>query len=178
MKERLSAVMDGDTGVSGSSELIQRVGGDSELDEHWHAYCLIGDALRGEKSLASDFVPRVMEALEKEPTVLAPVSPSKRHGGRANRWMAVAASVMGVAVVGWMALTVNQDATEPSRAVQAVASVKQPTKVVQPVSATADVVDAHREYLFIHQVSTHSGQIPGVARYVRSVSEVGTGGAR
>jgi len=176
MKERLSAVMDGDPAMDRPDDVLARLGTDSELRECWQTYCLIGDAMRGERVDAEGFVSRVMGALDDHPTVLAPVRRRTLEKGLLpQRLLPLAASVMGVAAVGWIATSIgtSDKASEP-RAVQAVAQVASPLPVRN--SATVAAVDPHREYVFVHQASSRNSPLPGVAQYVRSVSEVQGGG--
>lgn len=174
MKERLSAAMDGEVELGGSGNLLSRIHGDSELRERWQTYCLIGDALRGDGSKEGDFVGRVMAALDGEPTALAPRVATARPGRArwADRVLPIAASLMGVAAVGWMATAFQAESAGDGRAVQPVASLGQAAAQVDRVPVTNQSMDPHREYVFIHQASSRSSPIPGIAQYVRSVSEV------
>ncbi len=177
MKERLSAVMDGDPAMDRTEDVLARLGTDSELRECWQTYCLIGDAMRGEGSGAGGLVDRVMGALDDDPTVLAPVRRrAAEKASLAQRLLPLAASLMGVAAVGWIASSIGttDKATEP-RAVQAVAQVVSSVPVRSSTAVAA--VDPHREYVFVHQAASRNSPLPGVAQYVRSVSEV-QGGSR
>lgn len=71
--------------------------------ERWRAYGLIGDGLRGEDVDRPDMTASVMARLAEEPVVLAPrnLKAAPRH----HPLLALAASVAGVAVVGWVALS-------------------------------------------------------------------------
>jgi sigma-E factor negative regulatory protein RseA len=93
---------------------------DGELEEHevraaiqaslndpgsWRLYGLIGDGLRGEPVDVPDMTASVMSRIGDEPVVLAPRNLKTRQ--RHHPLLALAASVAGVAVVGWVALTGN-----------------------------------------------------------------------
>ncbi|MCB1890170.1 MAG: anti-sigma 24 factor [Rhodocyclaceae bacterium] len=173
MSEQVSAVLDGDVDADALARLVARLGSDSELRERWDTYCLIGDAMRGDAAAPSGLVTGVMAALETEPTILAPARTEASDGaGWSQRVLPIAASVMGVAVVGWMAMTLGNDREAAPSAVQSVARISQPeSRPVQPV-ASRQAIDPHREYVFIHQASSRNSPLPGVAQYVRSVSEV------
>jgi sigma-E factor negative regulatory protein RseA len=96
---------------------------DGELEEHevraaikasvrdqdgWRMYALISDGLRGDCPNAPDLTAGVMSRLREEPVVLAPrVLGSRTHH---HPLLALAASVAGVAVVGWLALAGNPQA--------------------------------------------------------------------
>lgn len=165
--------MDGDGSVTEPGELIEKLGADSELQESWHTYCLIGDALRGEAIRSAGFVSRVMDALEHEPTVLAPPqSRRRRSSGFADRLLPVAASVMGVAVVGWIALSLDQGEAHPPAAARPLAAGPASLASAPAPASVGSPIDTHREYVFIHQASSRNGPLPGLAQYIRSVSEI------
>lgn len=77
----------------------------ASLDDYarWHTYCVIGDSLRGEPVGAPDMTARVMARIAEEPVVLAPRNLKPRP--QSHPLLALAASIAGVAVVGWVALT-------------------------------------------------------------------------
>ena len=181
MKEKVSALLDGALDDNASSRMLESLKRDGALRRNWENYCLIGDVLRDEDVLSSDFTSKVMLCLEDEPTVLAPV---RRDVG--NNWvrhlMPIAASVMGVAAVGWVAMTLNvsgQDAIQ-------VAAIKAPALVVaaqesagvRAAAVSTSVEPSEREYLFAHQAMAPSAAMPGVALYVRTVSDARAAGER
>ena len=83
-----------------SARVFESIKRDAGLREDWERYCLIGDVLRDESSLSAGFTDKVMASLDGEPTVLAPVR--RERSAWAARLMPIAASVMGVAAVGWL----------------------------------------------------------------------------
>jgi sigma-E factor negative regulatory protein RseA len=70
-KEQISALMDGDLS---DAEVLNELEMDSDLQDTWGRYHLIGDAMRGDLpvNLQLDFSDSIMAALEDEPTILAP----------------------------------------------------------------------------------------------------------
>lgn len=106
MRQRLSALLDGELDAAESRTLLSDIGRGGALHAAWSEYRLIGDALRAEPALATDMTTRVMAALQGEPAILAPRRPQT---GTALWWhahhpaWALAASVSGVAVVAWLA---------------------------------------------------------------------------
>ncbi|WP_447834277.1 RseA family anti-sigma factor [Aeromonas veronii] len=70
-KEQISALMDGDLS---DAEVLNELEMDSDLQDTWGRYHLIGDAMRGDLpvNLQLDLSDRIMAALEDEPTILAP----------------------------------------------------------------------------------------------------------
>lgn len=70
-KEQISALMDGDLH---DAALLDELGMDSDLQDTWARYHLIGDAMRGDLpvNLQLDLSDSIMAALDDEPTILAP----------------------------------------------------------------------------------------------------------
>ena len=70
-KEQISALMDGDLS---DAEVLHELEMDSDLQDTWGRYHLIGDAMRGDLpvNLQLDLSDSIMAALEDEPTILAP----------------------------------------------------------------------------------------------------------
>lgn len=70
-KEQISALMDGDLS---DAEVLNELEMDSDLQDTWGRYHLIGDAMRGDLpvNLQLDLSDSIMAALEDEPTILAP----------------------------------------------------------------------------------------------------------
>jgi len=164
--DRLSALMDGELDVADSKREIQRLENDPELTEEWRTYHLIRDALRDELDLSPGFAGKVHARLEQEPTVLAPrrlvPQPVVRHA------LPIAASVAGVAVVAWLAL--SSPVTTGPRAF--VADLRGGPELQQGVAAIP-AGTRHAgipEYLVAHQEFSPSTAMQGVVSYVRAVS--------
>ena len=160
--EKISALMDNELGGQDGHQAILRLGDSPEARECWATYHLIGDAMRGQH-VALDVTAGVAQALEAEPTVLAP-----RRNNRSSRDMtfalSAAASLSAVAVVGWMAFA-TQTATQSPAELAAAAS---PAVEAQLVSAPAN--GAVNEYLLAHQGVSPSSSLQGVAPYIRTIS--------
>ncbi|HRP75396.1 MAG TPA: sigma-E factor negative regulatory protein [Rhodocyclaceae bacterium] len=176
MKDELSALLDGDLDEASARPVFESIRRDPALVEKWNAYCLIGDALRGDAAGFSDVSERVMARIRGEPTLLAPPATAAAEQ-RAPGWrsaMPVAASVMGVAAVGLVAFTLYSQPDDQLRHATAPGSVqtveRAPVRSVVPVTS-ADREDAHRKYVFVHQAMSGGGPIPGAVQYVRTVSE-------
>lgn len=179
MKSDVSALMDGAQETAPAQTLFDRLGRDRDLRDAWSRYHLIGDVLRGSTYGGMDVTRRVMDQLADEPTVLFPRR--RPRSMERNRWsrylMPLAASVMGISAVGWVAQTLN------SPSMPLVAAVKPPTTVAQradrqsapPVMPTdaiepADVSQV-RHYLFAHQGYSLESSFQGIPPYVRTVSD-------
>lgn len=179
MNEKLSALFDGhlDDDDAVTRPIFDALRQDRALREKWGTYCLIGDALRGETQ-GSDLVGHVLARLDGEPTVLAPAlrpraAPRSTRLGRVV--LPVAASVMGVTAVGWV-----MQSMQPAPGPLDVAA-KPGNRVGGMVAAVAPPGtpdDPLRSYVFAHQAMTGDSPIPGVAQFVRTVTEVRQGSDR
>lgn len=186
MKDKLSALIDGDLDENTMRPVFDRLRRDDLLRKDWEAYCLIGDLIRGDRAGSVDFVGRVMAGLDAEPTLLAPAA-SAVAAVRRSAWqslMPIAASVMGVAAVGLVAATLySQDAgvSPATVAVQRIAAQPLLAGSAQmggrTSGAQAPVDDPMREYVFAHQ-GVSGGPMPAAVQYVRTVSAQGAGAGR
>lgn len=156
MKTDVSAMIDNELDRSSQHAVLIRMRGEKELRGSWDEYLLIGDVLRRSPSLTTNLTRSVMDALRDEPAIL--VVP-RRPAPRLLRSMtALAASVAGVVVVGWLALS------SPASQTSVALSAKTPGSHVaaQPVRM--------QEYLMAHQAYSPSSRIQGGASYIRTVS--------
>jgi sigma-E factor negative regulatory protein RseA len=164
MKEKLSALIDGELQSDSLHAHLGRLRADPELRGAWDTYHLIGDALRGHVS--PGIADRVVARLREEPTVLAPRqerSPSGRLGWYA---MSAAASVAAVALVVWTASpgwrAESQLAASPDTATLASPA---------PVALVSSVAPPEIEnYLLAHRPYSHTSAMQGIAPYGRSVA--------
>src|SRR3954471_9959132 len=103
MNDKISQLMDGELDDRAAADTIRTLSGESEARDTWRMYHLISDTMRDTPVLSAGFAARVGEKLAAEPTVVAP----KRLKQQPGRWFAVpaaaAASLAGVALVGWLA---------------------------------------------------------------------------
>lgn len=167
MKPDISALLDDELEQGAASRTIDALRRDRELQEAWNVYHLIGDTLRRSPSYSSDLSSKVMARLAEEPVLFAPSAQPKRTPLRFA--MPLAAAVMGMAAVGWVALSLN--APQP---VELAAKPRLVGEQVVPV-AEPSPSGALKEYLVAHQAHSPSGGIQGVAPYVRTVSEIHKG---
>jgi sigma-E factor negative regulatory protein RseA len=174
MKAKISALMDGELEALELSEPMSALGTDAEAFETWRTYHLISDALQGRTFLASGCLRRVVARLAEEPALIGPL-PADVVRPERSRWFvpsALAASVAAVALVGWMALSPQQDTgllavpvaqtPEPAQVAIARGAPQAPARV--PMTA------ATRDYLIAHQVFSPRNSLQGMAPYVRSVA--------
>lgn len=167
MKSDISALLDDELEPGQAGRMIDALRRDRELREAWRIYHLIGDAMRHSPCCEIDLSEKVMARLEQEPVLLAPAALPRRPPSRLA--LPIAAAVMGMAAVGWVALSLN--APQPVE----VAARPDLTKVQVPAAETTSS-GALKEYLVAHQAHSPSGGIQGVAPYVRTVSEIRQGG--
>ena len=158
MKEKLSALMDGELDDKSAAAVIEELGRDPEAAQAWRTYQLISDAIRESELLSPDFTARLSERLSKEPTVLAPRAMQRAP----QRWFAAsaAASVLAaVGLVGWLAFAPQPQVAAPV----AQAPEQKPNIVPMPTAAN--------DYLLAHQGFSPRLSLQGMAPYVRTVSE-------
>jgi sigma-E factor negative regulatory protein RseA len=189
MKADVSALMDGALEDPSQSSVLNSLGRDPQLRRAWSEYHLIGDVLRRSPRLSSDVTARVMARLADEPTVLAPRAAARRSPVLRYA-LPLAASVMGVGAVAWVAQTLNAPEAVQVAALKPAApsasgtgtpavAVPQPEAAAVPVVEEVDATKASqvKPYLFAHQSYSPVG-IHGVANYVRIVSDTREGPAR
>ena len=144
--------------------------------DSWRIYGLIGDGLRGESVDVRDLTASVMSRLGEEPVVLAPrkLKVAPRH----HPLWALAASVAGVAVVGWVALTGTPQSSSPALPLAAIEKEKLMTRAnaVPPAPTLAQAQPAGsvpgdlHEYLLAHHAQGASSRLGDSTRQIRTVS--------
>lgn len=168
MKSEISALLDGELAPDAAERVINTLRQQADLRREWETYHLIGDALRRSPALSPHFSDRVMACLAREPTVLAP---PRAKSGVLRFALPLAASVMGVGTVAWVALSFN--APQPVRVAAALPTSQQAAQTPAPKLAAAQVSrEALKGYLVAHEAHSPGGRIQGVAPYVRTVSEM------
>lgn len=161
MTNEISALVDGELGAGEEKPLFADLRQEQELRRRCCEYRLIGEAMRGEPGLGRDIAVQVMAAVREELVVLAP-QPRRTVVSQHPLW-ALAATVAGVAVVGWVAFG-PQGAIAPRSGQEMVAIKRVPamqgTQLVQakpmqpvvppvPVAQVASVRDV-RDYAQAH----------------------------
>ena len=164
MKDRLSALMDGELDDNSAAEVIQALGKDDDAVRTWRTYQLISDAMRQSRLLSADFTARFSERLAKEPMVVAPRAQLGKFQPQSRKWVAMsaAASLAAVGLVGWVAFG-PQPQVNPAPVAQAPAMETKPNLVPLPSAAN--------DYLLAHQGFSPRVSLQGMAPYVRTVSE-------
>lgn len=167
MNEQISAWIDGELSESEARRVHDVVARQAAMQGQCGTLWLIGDVMRNESMLPTDFTERVMAALNEEPTVLAPVLvlPQRIDHASNSRWMPLAAAVAGIAVVAWVALS-GTTARQIAAPVVANAS---PLSEQIALKAGVRQVEDDRPYLMAHQAYGPGVQMAGVSGYVRPV---------
>lgn len=165
MTKELSALLDGELEIHEEPTLWAAMRATPHLRQTWQSYKLIGDAIRNEGGLARDITGKVMGELADEPVVLAPRSRSARKWP--NAVMAMAASVAGIAVVGWLALGHQLQQGELASLAQ---KGKSQTVTTAPAPGQAQGM---QEYVLAHQANAPGFHLQGGAQHIRTVSAAG-----
>lgn len=166
MTKELSALFDNELEVHEEPALWVALKAEPYLRERWQNYKLIGDALRDEQNLACDITVDVMRALADEPVILAPQK--KRATTWSSAIMAMAASVAGIAVVGWLALGPQFKDNES----QVLAKAPGQTTTVAAQQADSTGI---QEYVLAHQANAPGLYLQGGTQHIRTVSVVSEG---
>lgn len=166
MKDRISALMDGELDDRDAGQAIDALARDLEGLETWRTYHLISDALRDTQLLSEGFAERVAAKLAQEPTVLAPNRLNEgRRAEQPRRWVAVAAGGAAVALVGWLGFAPQQSTT--------VTPLAQAPKAAEPQPQLVPLPSGTNDYLLAHQGFSPRLSLGGMAPYVITVSEQG-----
>lgn len=110
MKEQLSALIDGEFDTQNADHLLIVAKSDGELRRAWNEYHMIGDVMRGDAVYYRNAASRILDALDAEPTVIAPAMANaaqvaiKQPFFKKTAFWSVAASVTAVMFVGLMLL--------------------------------------------------------------------------
>lgn len=121
MQEKLSALLDGELEDAQTGAVLTALEQDAKLRQEWQLYNLIGDVLRETGSTSTSITGRVSERLANEPchsvmqTVTTIPEEARRARVPANRgWYSLAASVAGIAFVGWAAFQSLAPSSQPA----------------------------------------------------------------
>ena len=164
MKERISALMDGELEGPAAEEAIESLRGEGDALERWRMYHLISDGMRDTRLLSAGFTARVSQRLDAEPTVLAP---GRLPGRTPAQRVAYAGAAIAAAVglVSWLAF-----GPQPEVPKATIAVAPQPLTVT-PV--TVQLTSSANDYLLAHQGFSPRVSLQGMVPYVRTVAERG-----
>lgn len=162
MTKELSALLDGELEPHEAPRLWSDMKASPHLHSLWDDYHLIGTVIRREEPMALDMTSRIMTSLAEEPVILAP-RPVRQPGWHGSL-VALAASVAGVAVVGWLAL-VQQSPSSERAAMVRLENIPPVTRAVPPQG-----ISEYQEYLLAHQANAPGLHMQGGAQHIRTVS--------
>lgn len=176
----LSALFDGELEEHEVRAAVTAALDEDDLRDSWQLYALIGDGLRGDCPDAPDLAASVMAHVREEPVVLAPRN--LRTQRRTHPMYALAASLAGVAVVGWLALAGNPRAPAADGAGSTLAAASPAPSIakVEPV-AVGKPADSQplrgdmSEYLLAHQLQAGTPHPAASTRQIRTVAMSGGG---
>ena len=112
--ERFSALVDGE--LDNFDQDLERLSKDKELQARWMRYHLIRDVISGhapEKSTIN-LADKVSQALENEPTVLAPRHRYPQQFLKQAAGLAIAATVSTVAIISFQNTSINETNFSPA----------------------------------------------------------------
>jgi len=158
MKNKVSALMDGEMFEDEEEVLFDQIKRDSNAHLDWATYHLIGDALRQPEYIHRDISAKVRERMQNEPTVLAPRGRVIKQKVRVFA-LSAAASLLAVGVVAWMSLQISPEAA-PQMAMQ--------QNSLRTVSL--QIQSKSNDYLMAHQEFSPSTDMNGGASYIRTVT--------
>lgn len=171
----LSALLDGELEEHEVRVALQATLHADDMRDAWYLYSLIGDGLRGVPLHPGDMTANVMARVREEPVVLAPRNLTERH--RQHPLLALAASLAGVAIVGWLALSGSQGASTADNRLAAAPPAPSIAKVQalpgnnQPKPGVGQVLRGDmNEYLLAHQLQAGTPQLVDSTRQIRTVA--------
>lgn len=180
MKEKISALMDGELNDEVPANVIAQIRHSRHLQGEWETYHLIGDILRYPETAPLDITGRVARALEQEPAILAPKRPDRQEPGKKASMpsvFAIAASITAVAAVAWVSLQTTEQAVTGNRHM-AVADRPMLEEAITKVSfspatpAAAEEDDQINDYLLAHEEFSHQMVAQGVSHYIHTIAAV------
>jgi sigma-E factor negative regulatory protein RseA len=169
MKDRISALMDGELDDTAAAQTIDMLTQDREALDSWRMYHLISDALRDTQVLSAGFASGVAAELAKEPTVLAPRAMKSGRADPPRRALAWAAGMAAVALVGWLGFAPQQIAVAPIALAPSGQGPTATSPTLKP--AIVPLPSGTNDYLLAHQGFSPRVSLQGMAPYVRTVSE-------
>ena len=176
-EEIISALVDGEASESELDSILSQLESDSELQDSWHRYNLISDALHNNLTsrLEPAFHKRISAALEDEPTILAPRK--SRRNPLSMPWFKQAAGLGIAASVTAIAIFSVQNLDQGGGQQPAVAAAPSSQEYVRIAKQNPEKKMVPREnseqldsYLVNHNELSSSSTIRGVIPYARIVS--------
>lgn len=175
MKDKISALMDGELDRIDMADTISQIKESEELRNEWSTYHLIGDVLRQPPMSPPDITLNIRNEVDIDPIALTPDIPKEKNS-QIFAFAIAASMVAAVAAVTWMSgQTMKQHPLTDEPSLQAVA----PTVTTAPVLAQKEEPKTDKlvlqdpvsirinDYMFAHGEFT---AIRGVSPYMRTVA--------
>ncbi|BAN35217.1 anti sigma-E protein, RseA [Sulfuricella denitrificans skB26] len=143
MESRISALTDGELDHEEANEILISAREQTELQQKWNMYHLIGDSLRHTSALSPDLNARIASQLAKEPTVLAPRRPLPNR--RPLIALSAAASIAAVSLVAWVAMQFNHERDPGAAASAMIAEASTANSAASEINVNGYLA-AHHEY--------------------------------
>ncbi len=173
MKSKISALMDGELIKQDASNIIKVLREDTNLQEEWKTYHLIGDALRQSSRLSTDVSSSVNQKLKAEPVILLP---NILNNPRREKFKVFAFSIAASIIAMISAWAIMYDSSySPKQALIADNSnhsknlTAAPTLVTMPPAIGNYPVAEINDYLFIHREFSPGSHMRGQVTNVNSV---------
>jgi sigma-E factor negative regulatory protein RseA len=145
----VSALLDGELEADEAKRALGRLREDAGAAARWAAYCDVSDALHGDCGTTDAFMARFRNALEAEPTVLAPM-PARKIQPAPYLWTAAAAAMAAITWTVWTAApTVDLGAPTAETRAQAIASARPAANDADPERQRLEAyLAAHQDYAY------------------------------
>ena len=180
MKDKISALMDGELDSTDVADTISQIKKSEELRNEWSTYHLIGDILRQPSMSIPDIASSIKNELDIEPSIIAPDIPKEKNS-QVFAFAIAASMVAAVAAVTWMGGQTMDHPLADETSLQAVIKNEfaEPTVTTDPVLAQKEEPKTDKlvlqdpapirlnDYMFAHGEFT---AIRGVSPYMRTVA--------
>lgn len=173
MTEKLSALVDNELDELDRARVLRDLGRQSELAALWSRYHIIGLAMRRESVCPDGGLPgRVASALESETTGGEQAASPERRAplGRSAGRFAVAASVVGVLVVGGLVVNLYENRRTGNTAAPAGQQVAFSSDSTRWNDVDPRVEDALNALLVEHGEFTSASGMNGLTAYTKFVA--------
>ena len=174
MKDKISALMDGELDRIDMADTISQIKESEELRNQWSTYHLIGDVLRQPAMSPPDINLNIRNEVDIDPIALTPDIPKEKNS-QIFAFAIAASMVAAVAAVTWMSGQTMERPLTDGPSLQAVA----PTVTTAPILAQKEEPKTDKlvlqdpasirinDYMFAHGEFT---AIRGVSPYMRTVA--------
>ncbi len=168
----MSMLVDDELDSEEALQVLSQIRNNPELREKWNRYQSMSYSLRHDSVVLPKptFFDAVNQALESEATVIGPmIANEKRVQNIPAVVLALAASVVGVAIFSWSNFATNLET--PLKSTVAAQTVESPATVQKVQLAKApEVPERLNDYLITHDESTYSSGTQSMLPYARVVS--------